>query len=148
MNPDARKKPHLRFFSPNSGKNVINLKIVKEPKSYCHKNVKFSDKLGIHFLGLDTGTVPSVYIYVILLKALIDWFPDKKGLASGLVIAGFGSGALFFTPMMNMMTSKFSVLPTFLGSSLEVVLEGGKQFATVGGKLQAPADGSKSIFMC
>ena len=41
------------------------------------------------------------------LKALIDWFPDRKGLASGLVIAGFGSGALFFTPMMNMFTSKF-----------------------------------------
>merc|ERR1719187_7895 len=28
------------------------------------------------------------------IQALIDWFPDKKGLASGLVIAGFGSGAL------------------------------------------------------
>ena len=28
------------------------------------------------------------------LQALIDWFPDRKGLASGLVIAGFGSGAL------------------------------------------------------
>ena len=25
-------------------------------------------------------------------QALIDWFPDRKGLASGLVIAGFGSG--------------------------------------------------------
>jgi OFA family oxalate/formate antiporter-like MFS transporter len=47
---------------------------------------------------------------------LIDWFPDKKGLASGLVIAGFGSGALFFTPMMNMLTNKFSTLPTYLGS--------------------------------
>merc|ERR1719264_2386878 len=35
-----------------------------------------------------------------------------------------------------MLTSKFSVLPTYLGNSLEVVLEGGKQFANIGGQLQ------------
>ena len=52
----------LGFFSPNSGKNVINLKIVKEPKSYCHKNVKFLNKLGIHFLRLGTGTVPYIFM--------------------------------------------------------------------------------------
>jgi len=52
------------------------------------------------------------------LQALIDWFPDKKGLASGLVIAGFGSGALAFTPAINYMSSKFCVLPTYLGSTL------------------------------
>jgi hypothetical protein len=55
------------------------------------------------------------------------------------VIAGFGSGALFFTPMMNFLTNKFTVLPTYLGSSLDVIVEGGKQFATVGGKLQESA---------
>jgi len=70
------------------------------------------------------------------IQALIDWFPDRKGLASGLVIAGFGSGALFFTPMMGLLSSKFSSLPTYLGSNLEVVVEGGKQFARVGGQLQ------------
>ena len=57
-------------------------------------------------------------------------------MASGLVIAGFGSGALFFTPMMNTLTNKFSQLPTYLGNSVEVVVEGGKQFATVGGQLK------------
>ena len=30
-------------------------------------------------------------------QALIDWFPDRKGLASGLVIAGFGSGLSWLT---------------------------------------------------
>ena len=40
------------------------------------------------------------------IQALIDWFPDKRGLASGVVIAGFGSGALFFTPAMNAMMQK------------------------------------------
>jgi len=70
------------------------------------------------------------------IQALIDWFPDRKGLASGIVIAGFGSGALFFTPMMNMLTNKFCIIPTYLGNSLDIVVEGGKQFARVGGELQ------------
>lgn len=70
------------------------------------------------------------------IQALIEWFPDKRGLASGLVIAGFGSGALVFTPLMNNLMAKFSTLPTFLGSSLDIVTEGGKQFAQVGGQLQ------------
>jgi len=52
------------------------------------------------------------------LQALIDWFPDKKGLASGLVIAGFGSGALAFTPAVNFLSSKFCTLPTYVGTSL------------------------------
>jgi len=52
------------------------------------------------------------------LQALIDWFPDKKGLASGLVIAGFGSGALAFTPAVNYLSSKFCILPTYIGSTL------------------------------
>jgi OFA family oxalate/formate antiporter-like MFS transporter len=30
----------------------------------------------------------------------VKWFPDKMGLASGLIAAGFGSGAALFIPMM------------------------------------------------
>jgi OFA family oxalate/formate antiporter-like MFS transporter len=30
----------------------------------------------------------------------LKWFPDKLGLASGLIAAGFGSGALLFVPIM------------------------------------------------
>jgi len=70
------------------------------------------------------------------IQALIDWFPDRKGLASGLVIAGFGSGALFFTPMMNLLTQSFSKMPTYLGDSLEVVLDGGRQFVNMGGEMK------------
>ena len=71
------------------------------------------------------------------IQALINWFPDKKGLASGIVIGGFGSGALFFTPAINALCLKFSTLPTYLGQSLEVIVENGRQFAkTGGGQLQ------------
>jgi len=70
------------------------------------------------------------------IQALINWFPDKRGLASGLVIGGFGSGALFFTPAVSALCDKFSKLPTYLGNSLDIVVEGGRQFTQVGGQLQ------------
>ncbi len=34
--------------------------------------------------------------YVCPIAAAVKWFPDKKGLVSGLAVAGFGAGALFF----------------------------------------------------
>ncbi len=65
------------------------------------------------------------------IQAMLEWFPDKRGLASGIVIAGFGSGALFFAPAMNALTAKFAVMPTYLGKAVETVTEGGKMFAKV-----------------
>jgi len=34
--------------------------------------------------------------YVCPIAAAVKWFPDKKGLITGLAVAGFGAGALFF----------------------------------------------------
>ena len=36
------------------------------------------------------------FAYVCPIAALVKWFPDKKGLITGLAVAGFGAGALFF----------------------------------------------------
>ena len=41
-------------------------------------------------LGLGLG-------YVCPLAAVVKWFPDKKGLVSGIAVAGFGAGAFIFT---------------------------------------------------
>lgn len=70
------------------------------------------------------------------IQALINWFPDRRGLASGLVIGGFGSGALFFTPSISSLCTKFSQLPTYLGNSIDIAVEGGRQFTSIGGQLQ------------
>jgi OFA family oxalate/formate antiporter-like MFS transporter len=35
--------------------------------------------------------------YVCPIAACMKWYPDKKGLITGLAVAGFGAGALFFT---------------------------------------------------
>ena len=38
-------------------------------------------------LGLGTGYVPPI-------NALLKWFPDRRGLAGGMAVAGFGAAAL------------------------------------------------------
>ena len=49
------------------------------------------------------------------IQTLVSWFADKKGTASGIAIAGFGSVALLFTPAMQYLMQKFSVLPEYVG---------------------------------
>lgn len=36
------------------------------------------------------------FAYVCPISSLIKWFPEKKGLMTGIAVAGFGAGALFF----------------------------------------------------
>jgi len=74
-------------------------------------------------------------VYTPPVQTMMDWFPDRKGLASGVVIGGFGSGALFFAPSMNYLMRKFSEAPDYLGKNLEIITEGGKQFARMGEQL-------------
>ncbi|HRD02182.1 MAG TPA: OFA family MFS transporter [Candidatus Saccharicenans sp.] len=44
--------------------------------------------------GLGIGTA-----YVCPLATCVKWFPDKRGLITGLAVAGFGAGAFFFAPL-------------------------------------------------
>lgn len=44
--------------------------------------------------GLGIGTA-----YVCPIATCVKWFPDKRGLVTGLAVAGFGAGAFFFAPL-------------------------------------------------
>eukprot|EP00935_MAST-01C_sp_MAST-1C-sp1_P001672 g1672.t1 len=50
------------------------------------------------------------------IQTLMQWFPDRKGLAMGTLVAGFGSGALVFVPSMTWLMGQFSSAPTYLGT--------------------------------
>ncbi|MGH4051601.1 MAG: L-lactate MFS transporter [Clostridium sp.] len=58
--------------------------------------------------GLGIGTV-----YGCTIANTVKWFPDKRGLAGGLVAAGFGSGAVLFAPLSVSLIENFGVLSTF-----------------------------------
>lgn len=117
-------------------------------KAMLSGGILFGSGFGLASLGVYTHNISLLYTgalvsglgygcaYTPPIQALINWFPDKKGLASGLVIGGFGSGALFFTPAVSALCNNFCKLPTYLGDSVNVVVEGGKQFTQVGGELK------------
>lgn len=81
-------------------------------------------------LGIGLAYTPPI-------QTLISWFPDKKGLASGIVVAGFGSGALFFTPTVQYLMKHFAKVPDYLGPASNTVTQivDGKLFASLDGKL-------------
>ena len=43
--------------------------------------------------------------YVCPIATCVKWFPDKRGLITGLAVAGFGAGAFFFAPLARALVS-------------------------------------------
>jgi MFS family permease len=110
----------------------------------------FGGGLTLGALGIHLHMLPLVYLgygvlgglglglaYTPPIQTLINWFPDKKGLASGLTIAGFGSGALVFTPAAQYLMKKFATLPEYLGPKKDFILEhlNGKLYTNYNGNL-------------
>jgi OFA family oxalate/formate antiporter-like MFS transporter len=58
--------------------------------------------------GAGVGT-----IYACTVANTVKFFPDKRGLASGLVVAGFGSGAVLIGPLSAALIEMYGVLATF-----------------------------------
>ena len=80
-------------------------------------------------------------------QTLMQWFPDKKGIASGLTIAGFGGGALVFTPIAQQLMQHFAKMPEYLGPATDFVtkVQDGKMFADVNGKLVEVVQAGKVV---
>jgi MFS family permease len=76
--------------------------------------------------------------YVSPVSTLIRWFPDRRGMATGMAIMGFGGGALVATPLKEWLIERFYKAPQYLGSVTQtsLVTEGGRRFAEVAGQLR------------
>ncbi|NBW61027.1 MAG: MFS transporter [Methylophilaceae bacterium] len=72
---------------------------------------------GIHqhqlwMMWLGSGVIGGVGLglgYISPVSTLIKWFPDKRGMATGLAIMGFGGGALVGSPIATKLMEHFSV---------------------------------------
>jgi MFS family permease len=75
--------------------------------------------------------------YVSPVSTLIRWFPDRRGMAAGMAIMGFGGGAIIGAPAKEYLLKLFYRAPEYLGTPdrLELVTEGGVRFARVAGQL-------------
>ena len=52
--------------------------------------------------------------YISPVSTLIKWFPDRRGMATGMAIMGFGGGAMIGSPLANMLIVRFRT-PTDVG---------------------------------
>jgi MFS transporter, OFA family, oxalate/formate antiporter len=77
--------------------------------------------------------------YIVPIAVLVKWFPDRRGLITGIAVGGFGAGALITAPVATRLIQSVGVLPTFayLGIAFLVVT------VVAGYFLQNPPDGWK-----
>jgi OFA family oxalate/formate antiporter-like MFS transporter len=68
--------------------------------------------------------------YIVPVATLVKWFPDKRGLITGLAVAGFGAGALITAPIATRLIAEVGVMQTFaiLGAAYFVAVTGGALF--------------------
>ena len=76
--------------------------------------------------------------YVSPVSTLIRWFPDRRGMATGMAIMGFGGGAMIGAPLKEYFIRYFYRAPEYLGAvaDLDLVTRAGRRFAEVGGELR------------
>jgi OFA family oxalate/formate antiporter-like MFS transporter len=99
-----------------------------------------ADKLW--WLYLSYGLIAGVGLgfgYIVPITVLVKWFPDKRGLITGIAVAGFGAGALVTAPVATRLIQSVGVLQTFayLGVAYFVIT------MLTGYFMQNPPDGWK-----
>jgi len=51
--------------------------------------------------------------YIVPVAVLVKWFPDRRGLITGIAVGGFGAGALITAPLATRLIQTVGVLNTF-----------------------------------
>ena len=70
----------------------------------------------VTLLYLTYGVVAGIGIglgYIVPIATLIKWFPDKRGVITGIAVAGFGGGAVVTAPVAESLISSSGVFETF-----------------------------------
>jgi OFA family oxalate/formate antiporter-like MFS transporter len=94
------------------------------------------------WLYLSYGVVGGIGLglgYIVPVAVLVKWFPDRRGLITGIAVGGFGAGALITAPVATRLIQSVGVLSTFayLGIAYLIVT------VITGLFMQNPPDGWK-----
>jgi OFA family oxalate/formate antiporter-like MFS transporter len=94
------------------------------------------------WLYLSYGVVGGIGLglgYIVPVAVLVRWFPDRRGLITGIAVGGFGAGALITAPVATRLIQTAGVLNTFayLGIAYLIVT------VITGLFMQNPPDGWK-----
>ena len=99
----------------------------------------FSDHK-LWWLYLSYGVIGGIglgFAYIVPVAVLVKWFPDHRGLITGIAVGGFGAGALVTAPVATHLIESVGVLQTFayLGVTFLIVTVAAGYF------MQNPPDG-------
>jgi OFA family oxalate/formate antiporter-like MFS transporter len=85
------------------------------------------------------GGIGVGFSYIVPVAVLVKWFPDRRGLITGIAVGGFGAGALVTAPVATRLIQNVGVLQTFayLGIAYLVITMAAGYF------MQNPPDGWK-----
>jgi MFS transporter, OFA family, oxalate/formate antiporter len=68
------------------------------------------------WLYLSYGVIGGIGLglgYIVPIAVLVKWFPDRRGLMTGIAVGGFGAGALITAPSATWLIQNVGVLSTF-----------------------------------
>jgi MFS family permease len=96
--------------------------------AFCWCGGLVISSFGVHvhqiwMLWIGSGVIGGIGLglgYISPVSTLIKWFPDRRGMATGMAIMGFGGGALIGAPLANRLMTIYSsatsvgVIKTFL----------------------------------
>jgi len=122
---------------------IVPFSIILSGKMQAFKGVRFTLGLGgiifgagLFFTGFTSG-LASLYllygifsgigigvVYGCVVPNTVRWFPDKRGLAGGVIAAGLGLGSVLFAPLSAYLIDTTDVLMTFriLGIALLIII--------------------------
>lgn len=81
---------------------------------------------GLWWLYFSYGVIGGIglgFSYIVPIAVLVKWFPDRRGLITGIAVGGFGAGALITAPVATRLIQTVGVLQTFayLGMAFLIV---------------------------
>jgi MFS family permease len=100
--------------------------------AFCWCGGMLLSALGIYthqfwMMLLGSGVIGGIGLglgYISPVSTLIKWFPDRRGMATGMAIMGFGGGAMIGSPLAALLMKHFAtatdvgVMPTFIVMAL------------------------------
>jgi MFS family permease len=103
--------------------------------AFCWGGGFFISALGVHLhqiwlLWLGSGVIGGCGLglgYISPVSTLIKWFPDHRGMATGMAIMGFGGGALIGAPLADLLMKHYAT-PTSVGVEQTFVTMGAIYF--------------------
>jgi MFS family permease len=85
-------------------------------------------------MWLGSGVIGGIGLglgYISPVSTLVKWFPDRRGMATGMAIMGFGGGAMIGSPLANLLMNGGYILE-WKGSFALFHVEGFKTATSVG----------------